>query len=251
MAEIEYQTVGRVARLTLNNPEKHNALTRDGIELFRQHLNDIKEDREVRVLVITGAGGQTFCSGGSLEQLRQGQVSGAVFNRLAERLAALPIPKIAAMNGSAYGGGVEIGLCCDYRIGVKGMKAMVPAARFGLCYPVGGMRRYVTRLGVETAKRLLVLSETMNEAELVRVGYLHEVTEPGALGAAADRMAQHIAGLGPLAVRAMLRLCEGLATGDLDEKQALRWAERCSESSDLQEGLQAALEKRKPEFRGR
>ncbi|HET6593271.1 MAG TPA: enoyl-CoA hydratase/isomerase family protein, partial [Xanthomonadales bacterium] len=109
---------GRVARLTLDHPERHNALTRDGLEQFHAHLQRVENDRELRALVLTGSGDRTFCSGASLDQVRAGAVDGASFQAVADRLAALPIPKLAAMNGSAYGGGAELGLCCDFRFGV-------------------------------------------------------------------------------------------------------------------------------------
>ena len=131
MAEIELSIAGPLARLTLNSPATHNALTCAGMELFTRHLQTVGENPGVRVLVITGAGEKTFCAGVSLDQLKAGVVDADRFEKLASQLASLPIPKIAAMNGSAYGGGVEIGLCCDLRVGVRAMKVMVPADRFG------------------------------------------------------------------------------------------------------------------------
>jgi enoyl-CoA hydratase/carnithine racemase len=166
---------GAVARVTLDHPERHNALTRSGLEQLHEHLQQIENDAGLRVLVVTGAGDRTFCSGASLDQVQAGAVDGEAFQAVADRLAALPIPKLAAMNGSAYGGGAELGLCCDFRYGVEGMKLRVPAASFGLCYPPAGIRRYVSRLGVDSAKRILVAAEPFEAAELLRIGYLHRV----------------------------------------------------------------------------
>jgi enoyl-CoA hydratase/carnithine racemase len=178
-------------------------------------------------------------------------MDGERFEILADRLAALPVPKIAAMNGSAYGGGVEIGLCCDFRIGVHGMTAVVPAARFGLCYPGNGIRRYVNTLGPGPAKRLLVAAETLDAQELVQIGYLHKVTGQSQLTQEVDRWAQRLAGLAPLAVRAMLRACDQAASGNWDDHRVREWMAQCDGSDDLQEGLRAAAEKRPPAFRGR
>jgi enoyl-CoA hydratase/carnithine racemase len=240
---------GPVARLTLDHPERHNALTSSGLEQFHAHLERIEKDSELRALVVSGAGDRTFCSGASLDQVQAGAVDGASFQAVADRLAALPIPKLAAMNGSAYGGGAELGLCCDFRYGVEGMKVRVPAASFGLCYPPAGIRRYVTRLGVDTAKRILVAAETFEAAELLQMGYLHRVCPPAELPLLADQWARRLAALAPLAVRAMLAICNGAADGTLDAGQE-QWVERCNRSNDLREGLQAALEKRAPKFSG-
>lgn len=241
---------GQVARLTLDHPERHNALTRDGLEQFHAHLQRIENDRELRALVVTGTGDRTFCSGASLDQVQAGAVDGASFQAVADRLAALPIPKLAAMNGSAYGGGAELGLCCDFRFGVEGMKIRVPAATFGLCYPPAGILRYVSRLGVDSAKRILVAAETVDAAELLRMGYLHRVSPPADLPALADEWARQLSRLAPLAVRAMLAICNGAAEGSLEAGQVQEWVARCNASADLQEGLQAALEKREPNFNG-
>ena len=241
---------GSIARLTLDHPERHNALTRNGLEQFHAHLEQIENDQGLRAVVVSGSGDRTFCSGASLDQVQAGAVDGASFQAVADRLAALPIPKLAAMNGSAYGGGVELGLCCDIRFGVEGMKIRVPAASFGLCYPPAGIRRYVTRLGVGAAKRILVAAETFDAAELMQMGYLHRVCTPEELPVLAEQWAQGLSRLAPLAVRAMLAICDGTVDGTLTAEQTRQWVERCNRSNDLQEGLQAALEKRTPEFSG-
>jgi enoyl-CoA hydratase/carnithine racemase len=170
---------------------------------------------------------------------------------MADRLAALPIPKIAAMNGSAYGGGAELGLCCDFRCGVEGMKIRVPAASFGLCYPPNGIRRYVARLGPDAAKRILVATEILDAGELLRIGYLQRVCAAGELDGVVSEWGRNLAALAPLAVRAMLTLIDRTADGLFDEESARQWVRRCNESDDLREGLEAALAKRPPTFTGK
>ncbi len=251
MSTIHLSIEGPVAQLTLDYPERHNALTRSGLEQMHTHLGQIENNSAVRVLIIGGAGDRTFCSGAALDQVRAGVIDGEAFQHMADRLAALSIPKIAAMNGSAYGGGVELGLCCDFRCGVEGMKIRVPAASFGLCYPPNGIHRFVSRLGVDAAKRILVATETLEAEELLRIGYLHRVCTVGDLPGVVREQAQSLAALAPLAVRAMLTLIADAAEGNADETLARQWVKRCNESEDLREGLRAALEKRTPQFSGK
>lgn len=251
MSQIDLSIEGAVARLTLDYPERHNALTREGLEQLHAHLREIEGTAGIRALIVTGSGERTFCSGAALDEVRAGAVDGDSFQALADRLASLPVPKLAAMNGSAYGGGAELGLCCDFRYGVTGMQMRVPAASFGLCYPPAGIRRYVSRLGVDAAKRILVAAETLDTDELLRIGYLHRVCAPQELPAAAEAWAKQLSSLAPLAVRAMLEICNAVADGNPDEEQARQWVAQCNRSSDLREGLSAALGKRIPRFTGR
>ncbi len=240
-----------IARLVLNNPSRHNSLNRQAVELFIDLVARVEQSSQARVLVLTGTGGACFSSGLALDQLVSGEIDIDLFESMTAGLADLAIPKIAAMNGDTFGGGVELALCCDFRFGIEGMTLMVPAARFGLCYPEAGIRRYVERLGLDTAKRLLVASETLDACALLQMGYLHEVCQPQELIPRVDRLATHIAGLAPLAVSAMLLMCNRIAQGNLDQSEARRWIDRCAASDDLATGLAAALAKRKPVFEGR
>ncbi len=241
---------GRVAWITLNNPSKHNTLPAADIALFISHLVSLNSRPEVRVLVITGNGDKTFCAGASLSQLSTGDLSGEKFQVLTDQLAAVPIPTICALNGSAYGGGAEIGLCCDFRIGVTGMTLFVPAARFGLCYPLNGIQRYVQRLGINTAKRLLIAAETLGAEELLSLGYLTHLVAPDELIKTTEQMADSISKLAPLAVMAMKNLCDQAAEGLLCDQEAQMLINECNSSEDLKEGLKAVQEGREPSFTG-
>ncbi len=241
---------GKIAWITLDNPLKHNSLVAEDIDLFISHLESVENRSDVRVLVVTGSGDQTFCAGASLTQMSSGDLSGEHFEILTDKLAAMPMPSICALNGSAYGGGAEVGLCCDFRIGVQGMTIRVPAARFGLCYPLNGLRRYVQRLGLNTSKRLLIAAETLDAKALLSLGYLTHLVVSDQLIETTEQMADSISKLAPLAVTAMKKLCDQVAEGSLCESEALALIQQCRESEDLQEGLNAAREKRQPVFVG-
>lgn len=247
---VKLSFTGPVAWIRLDNPAKRNALTVDDIDAFATQLGNVEQNPRVRVLVVTGGSGGTFCAGASLDQLSSGELSVGQFERLTNRLASMTVPTICAMNGNAFGGGAEIAVCCDFRIGARGMRLFVPPARFGLVYPPAGIERYVRRLGPDTAKRLLVASEEMDGERLLQLGFLTELVEPDQVQGAAARMADSIAGLAPLAVSAMKEICDSVAAGTLEDQRARELAERCRQSKDLQEGLRAVREKRKPVFTG-
>ncbi len=237
--------------IQLDNPEKHNALTAEDIAYFVTLLDEVESNPDNRVLVITGSGQKTFCSGASLSNLADGKVTGDKFSPLTARVAAMKIPTICAINGSVYGGGVELGLCCDFRIGVKKMRMFVPPARFGLCYPAAGIQRYVTRLGPTTTKRILVTSEEFNSKQLLQIGYLTHRVKTEKLETFVQRLAERIAALAPLAVRAMKQIADQAAANELDLSAADLLVRQCRESEDYREGMQAIMEKRPANFSGR
>ncbi len=247
---IELAIDGPIATINLCNPAKHNSLTADAVSLFIQHLDTLRADPAVRVLIVTNREGKTFCAGASLQQLLDGSMSGELFSTLTNSLANLPIPTIAMLNGNAYGGGAELALCCDFRFGTPGMRLFVPPARIGLCYPMDGITRLVRNLGNTFAKRLLIAGEEFNGQQLYELGYLTHLLPPEELEGAAADFAQTIAGLAPLAVQAMKQLCDQITHHQLDPDAAAELIANCNASQDLQEGLQAVNEKRTPAFRG-
>jgi len=240
-----------VARITLNRPDRHNALEAEDIALFRSSLATVEADLDIRVLIVTGSGPQTFCAGASLKQINTGKMSGAVFETLTDDLASVRVPTICAINGGVYGGGAEIALSCDFRIGVTTTRLSVPAARLGICYPVGGLRRYVERLGLDTARRILVANEELNAEQMLELGFLHRLVPRADLEEETDTMARKLAGHAPLAVQGMKRILGEIASGRLEEGRARETVEACMASDDLQEGLRAQRAGQEPRFRGR
>lgn len=241
---------GQIAWITLDNPQKHNSLSADDIELFLSHLEYVGAMPESRVLVITGNGPKTFCAGVSLEELAGDSVISEHFQELTDKLANMQIPTLCAMNGSAFGGGAEIALCCDFRIGVKDMTVLIPAARFGLCYPLNGIQRYIQRVGINTTKRLLMAAETLDAGTLLSEGYLTHLVERDELNQAAEEMADNLSKLAPLAITGMKQICDQMVAGTLCEQQAQTIVYNCRKSLDLVEGLNAMKERRQPKFTG-
>jgi enoyl-CoA hydratase/carnithine racemase len=243
---------GPVATITLSRPEKRNALEVADLTAFAAALGEAHAAPDLRVLVVTGEGEKAFCSGVSL-----GDVAGAgewgdnPLTALCDGLEQFPWPTICALNGGAYGGGAEIALACDFRIGVEGMACFIPPAKLGIHYDTAGIDRVMRRLGAQMARRLLLAGESLDAETLLTCGFLDRLVSREELVAATEEMAARLAGFAPLAVTGMKRTIFELSTGSLDAAAARARIAEAWASEDLQEGLAAMKEKRPPVFRGR
>jgi enoyl-CoA hydratase/carnithine racemase len=249
--KIQYNRSGHIGRLLLNNPARHNALGKEELEAIQACLRELAADEQVRVLVVSGAGDKTFCAGASLQQVEDGTIRDDFFQETTGKLAELGIPTICGLNGNVFGGGVELALSCDFRVGIEGSRMRVPAAAIGICYPLSGVSRFVERLGVNVTKRILVASEEFDAEAMLEIGFLDHLVLPSQLEQAVQDLAGHIAGLAPLAVRAMKSIVRQVAAGSVVLEQVQQYSEICFNSADLKEGLKAQREKRKPRFQGR
>jgi len=150
-----------------------------------------------------------------------------------------------------YGGGTEIALCCDFRVGVVGSRMSVPAGRLGICYPATGLKRYVDTLGLAVTRRVMLAAEELDAEDMLRTGFLDRLASPEELADVVDELASHLAGHAPLAVQAMKRILRSLSAGMLGDAELGELVSRCEASDDLAEGLRARREGRAPEFHGR
>lgn len=247
---IHYESRDHVGWLTLNNPDRHNSLGRYELDLIHEALERVGSESETRVLVITGAGDKTFCAGASLQEMDSGKISGDDYQDMTDGIAALEIPTICALNGNVFGGGVELALSCDFRIGVEGTRMRVPAAAIGLCYPLRGIERFVEKLGVTMAKRVLVAAETFSADEMLEAGILDHLVMPAQFRQTVEEYAERTAGLAPLAVKAMKTVVQQAGRGRINWDECVALSEQCAGSADLKEGFAALAEKRTPVFRG-
>jgi enoyl-CoA hydratase len=245
---------GRTATITLQRPAHHNRLHREDLLALQQHFAALGARPDLRVLVLTGAG-STFSSGFHLGEIAEHPGAAATDPRLFEHtvdaLAALPLPSIARLNGGVFGGATDLALACDFRVGGPAVTLRMPAARLGLHYYPGGLRRAVARLGLATAKRLFLLAQTLDAATLHRLGWLDVLAEPDMLDEEVQRLAESLAAAAPLAVQGMKASLDEIALG-VAAPEVLRGREaRCAASQDLREGLAATREKRQAVFSGR
>jgi enoyl-CoA hydratase len=244
------------ATVRLNRPRQHNRIEPDDLAVLRETFTRIDRDPSVRVLVLTGTG-KSFSSGYHIGALLEQKAGTAPtrndddsFETVVNRLEALRVPTIAALQGSVYGGATDLALACDFRIGVEGMRMLMPAARLGIIYYPAGIERYVSRLGVAAAKRLFLTAEPIEAEEMRRIGYLDEIVPVDELQARVDALAATLAANAPLALAGLKRAINETAAGRLD-RDALAKARACSSASeDHAEALKAWSEKRKPVFRG-
>lgn len=237
---------GARATIRLNRPAQHNRLDPADLERLMALLEDLAGRPELRVLVLTGTG-PSFCSGFDLKALAAGTRS-VSFGEVVDRLEHFPRPTVAALQGSVYGGATDLALACDFRIGVTGMKLVMPAGRLGIQYYPSGLERAVTRLGLGAAKRLFLLAEPIEAADLLAMGYLNYLIEPDRFAGKVDDIAGILAANAPDAVRGMKQSLNAIARGTLDHAAAEAAYRASTRSEELAEGLRAFAEKRKPVY---
>lgn len=243
---------GARATIRLNRPAEHNRLDPDDLNTLLAHLRRVDSVRSIRAVVLTGTGAKSFCSGYTISALQdmktEASQEDATLEQIVDRLETLRVPTICALNGSVYGGGIDLALACDFRIGVTGSRMIMPAAKIGLHYYAGGMRRYVERLGLAASKKLFLVGEPMPCDEMLRIGFLDELVEPEALEKRTGELARIIECNAPRAVSGMKHHLNLIAQGGYDAAAIGASNRESLCSAELAEGLAAMRAKRTPKF---
>lgn len=239
---------GPVATLTLQRPDQANRLEPEDLRTLVAHVDAVDADPGLRVLLLR-AGGRHFCSGFDIGRVGAARVGD--FEAMVDRIEAARPVTIAVIQGGVYGGATDLALACDFRIGSPAADLFMPAARLGLHFYRGGLERYVTRLGLDVAKRLFLTGERIDAAEMRAIGFLTHLVGADELNARADALAATLGELAPLAVLGMKKHLNRIARGTLDADELARDIAATLQSDDLQEGRAAFAEKRAPRFRGR
>jgi enoyl-CoA hydratase len=245
---------GARATIRLNRPKHLNRLQPDDLEALLKLFDRLEADPAIRVLVLTGTG-RAFSAGYDLNSVAErstsapeGQTAGSAFEVVANRLEDLSMPTICRLNGGVYGGSTDLALACDFRIGVDSAEMFMPAARLGLHYYTSGIRRYVSRLGPDNAKKLFLTAQKIEASEMLRIGYLTACVPAESLDEEVDRLATILAGNAPAAMRGMKRAINEFSRGKLDEEAADRRARESMRGAEIKEGIKAFAEKRPPKF---
>ena len=247
-----------VIRLTIDNPEKRNALDHDILDAFA----DVLPRLEARCLLITAAG-KVFSAGYDIGALPKDDFARAAeaivahpFTAAIEALDAYPFPVLAALNGHAIGGGLELALSCDLRVCSADARLGMPPARLGLVYSHTGLRKFIDALGAPRTRELFFTARNVGAEEALRWGLVGEVLPAGDVAARGVELAAEIAANAPLSLVGNKRVIRALlaAEGGLDpavEEELVALRDACFGSEDFYEGVRAFTEKRAPRWHGR
>ena len=239
---------GKVATLTLDRPEQANRLEPDDLAVLVDHITTVNAAEQVLVLRLQSSG-KYFCSGYDIGDI--GATRTAAFEHMANALEDARPVTLALLHGGVYGGATDLALGCDFRIGVPATEMFMPAARLGLHFYARGLQRYVSRLGLDNAKRLFLTAERIGAEEMKAIGMLTHLVSADTLRTKADELTDTVCGMAPLALLGMKKNLNCLATGRVDATDMQADIERTLQSADLQEGRAAFAQRRPPRFSGR
>ena len=242
---------GKTAVITLNNPESANRLTVDDLDTLQQQISEVNQNQDIGVLVIKSTG-KYFCSGFDISSLDESaKEKSLLFEVVVNALEDCRPITIAAVQGGVYGGATDLVLACDFRIGSQAAEMFMPAAKLGIHLYQRGLERYVSRLGIDTAKRLLLCAEKIQSEEMKTLGFLTSLTSPEHLDQTADNLIANLLKMAPLSLLGMKKHLNLIARGCLDIDELAKDITQAQNSQDLQEGRAAWSEKRLPHFTGR
>ena len=246
----ELKIHGSIATIRLRNPAYANRLSPADLDVIRTHIATVNANQQVLVLKFV-ADGKYFCSGYDISSLAAEAAPSSLYFGDTVDIVELARPvTIAAINGGVYGGGTDLSLACDFRIGVPDANMFMPAAKLGLHFYPGGMVRYVSRLGLNQAKRLFLTCEKILAPEMLSIGFLNEIVSAETLYTRVDELSAQLASMAPLALVGIKKHLNLIARGQLDDA-AIRAAVLHSEQSqDMKEGALAWKEKRAANFTG-
>lgn len=251
---------GGIGMLVINNPERRNALSLDMWQHAGEALEELAQDDNIRLLLVSGAGGKAFASGADIskfgeertgpEAVRHYQaVSGAFY----ERLDTFPKPTLAQIAGFCIGGGLALALCCDMRICEEGARFALPAARLGIGYPPMAQKRLFDLVGPARGAEIMFTARQFNAAEALQFGLVNRVAPATDLDACVREFAGAIAENAPLTIATAkavkIAIGRDALAAERDRLQAM--VDNCYSSWDYAEGQRAFREKRGPKFTGR
>ena len=257
MENIRIERGDGAAWVTVDRPKALNALNRATIAELSQGFEELRQDRSVAVVLLTGAGEKAFIAGADISELAQETPASARENSLSGQAMCRAIeecgkPVVGVINGFALGGGLEVALACHIRIASENARLGLPEVGLGIIPGYGGTQRLPRLVGAGVALEMIATGRHVAAADALRIGLVNRVVPAAELRGAAETLAAEIVKNGPLAVSAALGVALAGLEGPLragTDREAEAFG-RIYETKDLREGLAAFLEKRKPSFRG-
>jgi enoyl-CoA hydratase/carnithine racemase len=258
MPDIIVEHRGNTAWVTLNRPDVRNALSREVNLRLQEVADELDERDEIHVVVVTGAGDKAFCAGADLKERRgvSAEDTGVYLNAIAGAIngfGALRKPTVCAMNGSAYGGGLELALACDFRILVEGAEVGLTEVKLGIIPGAGGTQRLPRLLGEARAKELIMLGRRVAAARALEIGLVNHVVPRAGFTAAVEAFVAELNTCAPLSVQYAKAAIERGHGKPLTEGLGIE--RECYDvtlfSDDRNEGLAAFAEGRVPKYQGR
>jgi enoyl-CoA hydratase/carnithine racemase len=241
---------GAIATIRFCNPSYANRLSPADLGAIQSHIHTVNQTSQILVLRFI-AEGKYFCSGYDISSLAaESAPSSLYFGETVDLIEQARPVTIAAINGGVYGGGTDLCLACDFRVGSTTANMFMPAAKLGLHFYPGGMVRYITRLGLNNAKKLFLTCEKIEAAEMLDIGFLTEIVAPDVLLTRVDALSEQLAGMAPLALLGIKKHLNLIARGQVDQTEIRRAVAISEKSNDMKEGALAWKEKRNATFNG-